>query len=78
MTIPDLVPNTVYYYKVGDPLYGMSQQFNFTSAPAVGNTSYPFVFGVVADIGLTPNTTVTVQHLADANPQVWSLIGDLT
>lgn len=78
VTLQNLTSNTLYYYKVGDPQYGMSQQFNFTSAPAVGNASYPFVLGVVADIGLTPNTTVTVQHLADANPQVWTLIGDLT
>ena len=33
---------------------------------------------LVADTGLTPNTTATFQHLSDANPQVWTLIGDLT
>ena len=78
VTLQGITPSTLYYYKVGDPKNGMSQEFNFTSAPRVGNTSYPFVLGVVADIGLTPNTTATVQHLADAKPQVWTLIGDLT
>lgn len=74
----NLVSDTVYYYRVGDSTYGFSPEFNFTSPPPVGAASYPFKFGVVADIGLTENTTVTVQHLVDANPQVWTLIGDFT
>ena len=78
VTIQNLTANTTYFYKVGDPTYGMSAELNFTSVPKVGNSSYPLKLGVVADIGLTPNTTATVQHLADANPQVWTLIGDLT
>lgn len=78
VTLQNLTANTTYYYKVGDAANGMSQEFNFTSVPKTGSSSYPFVFGVIADIGLTPNTTATVQHLADANPQVWTLIGDLT
>ena len=78
VTIQNLAPNTQYYYKVGDPKLGMSQEFNFTSPPAVGTSSYPFVLGVVADTGLTPNTTVTIQHLVDAKPQVWTLIGDFS
>ena len=73
-----LQPSTDYYYKVGDTTCGQSREFTFTSPPAVGNTTYPFIFGVVADPGLTVNTTVTIQHLADANPSVWTLIGDFT
>lgn len=78
VTIQNLAPNTLYYYKCGDPTLGMSQELNFTSPPAVGSTSYPFALGVVADTGLTPNTTVTIQHLTDAKPQVWTLIGDFS
>ncbi len=78
VTIQNLAASTLYYYKVGDAKLGMSQELNFTSPPAVGNTSYPFVLGVVADTGLTPNTTVTIQHLTDAKPQVWTLIGDFS
>lgn len=78
VTIQNLAPSTQYYYKVGDPTLGMSQEFNFTSPPALGASSYPFVLGVVADTGLTPNTTVTIQHLVDAKPQVWTLIGDFS
>ncbi|KAL0044152.1 hypothetical protein WJX82_001035 [Trebouxia sp. C0006] len=63
---------------VGDSTYGLSSEYNFTSPPKVGNTTYPFVLGVVADPGLTINTTVTIQHLVDANPQVWTLLGDFT
>ena len=78
VTIQNLAPSTQYFYKVGDPKLGMSQEFNFTSPPALGASSYPFVLGVVADTGLTPNTTVTIQHLVDAKPQVWTLIGDFS
>lgn len=78
VTIQNLAPSTLYYYKIGDPKLGMSQEFNFTSPPALGASSYPFVLGVVADTGLTPNTTVTIQHLVDAKPQVWTLIGDFS
>ena len=78
VTIQNLAPSTQYYYKVGDPKLGMSQEFNFTSPPALGESSYPFALGVVADTGLTPNTTVTIQHLVDAKPQVWTLIGDFS
>lgn len=78
VTMSGLSPSTVYFYKVGDSTYGFSSEYNFTSPPASSNTTYPFVLGVVADPGLTLNTTVTIQHLVDANPQVWTLIGDFT
>ncbi|DBA81199.1 TPA: hypothetical protein ACH3X2_007015 [Trebouxia sp. C0005] len=78
VVLSNLVPSTTYFYKVGDTTYGLSSEYNFTSPPKVGNTTYPFVLGVVADPGLTINTTVTIQHLVDANPQVWTLIGDFT
>lgn len=76
VTLQDLTPDTQYFYKCGDFGAGVSQEFNFTSPPAVG--AYPFVLGVVSDTGLTPNTTVTIQHLVDAKPQVWTLIGDFS
>ncbi len=78
VVLSNLAPSTTYFYKVGDTTYGLSSEYNFTSPPKVGNTTYPFVLGVVADPGLTINTTVTIQHLVDANPQVWTLIGDFT
>lgn len=76
VTLQDLIPDTLYHYKCGDSEAGVSQEFNFTSPPAVG--TYPLVLGVVSDTGLTPNTTVTIQHLVDAKPQVWTLIGDFS
>ncbi|KAL3151075.1 hypothetical protein ABBQ38_012945 [Trebouxia sp. C0009 RCD-2024] len=78
VVLSELEPNTTYYYKVGEPTFGESQEFNFTSPPEVGNTSYPFVLGVIADPGLTANTTVTVEHLVRDNPHVWTLIGDFS
>ena len=78
VVLQNLTPSTLYFYKCGDPTLGMSGELNFTSPPAVGDTSYPMVLGVVADTGLTPNTTVTIQHLVDSKPQVWTLIGDFS
>ncbi|DBA96972.1 TPA: hypothetical protein ACH3X1_001296 [Trebouxia sp. C0004] len=78
VVLSNLAPSTTYFYKVGDTTYGLSSEYNFTAPPKVGNTTYPFVLGVVADPGLTINTTVTIQHLVDAKPQVWTLIGDFT
>ena len=80
VVLSDLEPNTTYYYKVGEPTFGESKVFNFTSPPAVGNTfaANPFVLGVIADPGLTENTTVTLEHLVRDNPHVWTLFGDLT
>lgn len=76
VALQGLTPDTPYFYKCGDSGAGVSQEFNFTSPPAIG--TYPFVLGVVSDTGLTPNTTVTIQHLVDAKPQVWTLIGDFS
>lgn len=42
VTLQDLAPMTQYFYKCGDPKLGMSQEFNFTTPPAVGNSSFPF------------------------------------
>ena len=78
VVLSNLTPSTQYYYVVGDTTYGQSSELTFTQPPAVGNSTYPFVLGVVADPGLTINTTVTIQHLVDANPQVWTLIGDFS
>ena len=76
VALQGLIPDTSYFYKCGDSGAGVRQEFNFTSPPAIG--TYPFVLGVVSDTGLTPNTTVTIQHLVDAKPQVWTLIGDFS
>ena len=78
VVLSELEPNTTYYYKVGEPTFGESQEFNFTSPPEVGNTSYPFVLWVIADPGLTANTTVTIEHLVRDSPHIWTLVGDLT
>ena len=78
VVLSNLLPSTQYYYRVGDATYGFSPELTFKTVPRIGSGSYPFVLGVVADPGLTINTTVTIQHLVDAKPQVWTLIGDFT
>lgn len=39
--------------------------------PSAG--SYPLRFGVVADIGFTINSTITLQNLFDDEPEVFTL-----
>ena len=34
-----LATDTIYFYEVGDPNYGMSQEFAFMTGPPVGPTS---------------------------------------
>eukprot|EP00891_Asterochloris_glomerata_P008275 jgi/Astpho2/8275/Aster-01358 len=74
VTVGGLVPGTTYYYSVGNPTQGFSTPYNFTAPPATG--SYPLRFGVVADIGFTINSTITLQNLFDDEPEVFTLVGD--
>ena len=47
---------------------------NFTTPPALG--AYPFNLGVVADVGQTDNSSMTMQRLADSQPQAFLFVGD--
>lgn len=75
--LSNLEPDTTYFYQVGDPDFGLSDVYSFITAPPPG-PAYPLVLGVVADVGQTINSSVTIQHLADSNPKYVTLIGDLT
>lgn len=72
--ITGLTPNTSYYYVCGDPMLGLSNEYMFTTGPSSASP-FPFRLGVVADVGQTINSTVTIQHLIDSKPQVFTLIG---
>lgn len=73
-----LCPNTVYYYRCGDPSIGaMSDIFKFKTMPVSGPKNYPKI-GIVGDLGLTYNMTSTVSHLIKNNPDLMLLVGDAT
>ncbi|XVF65210.1 hypothetical protein PTKIN_Ptkin09bG0229000 [Pterospermum kingtungense] len=74
-----LEPNTVYYYECGDPKKGaMSEVYWFRTMPVSGPRSYPSKIGVVGDLGLSYNTTTTIDHLIKNDPALILLLGDVT
>ncbi|KAM1692212.1 hypothetical protein ACFX2K_031854 [Malus domestica] len=74
-----LRPNTLYQYQCGDPsIADMSKVSYFKTMPASGPKSYPRKIAVVGDLGLTYNTTSTVDHLLANGPDLMLLVGDVT
>lgn len=78
--IPGLRPGTKYYYQCDDPSIpkAMSDVHAFRTMPAVGPTNYPGRIAVVGDLGLTYNTTSTVEHMVSNQPDLVLLVGDVT
>ncbi|KAM7253314.1 hypothetical protein ACFE04_008808 [Oxalis oulophora] len=74
-----LKPKTVYYYRCGDPsILAMSSVHYFRTMPASGPHSYPARIAIVGDLGLTYNTTSTVDHMMVNDPDLILLTGDVT
>ncbi|KAE9607950.1 hypothetical protein Lal_00003681 [Lupinus albus] len=72
-----LRPNTLYQYRCGDPsLSEMSDIHYFRTMPDSGPKSYPSRIAVVGDMGLTYNTTSTVNHMISNHPDLILLVGD--
>ncbi|KAI4345357.1 hypothetical protein L6164_012488 [Bauhinia variegata] len=73
-----LEPNTMYQYRCGDPsLPAMSDVHYFRTMPVSGPNSYPSRIAVVGDLGLTYNTTSTVNHMISNHPDLILLVGDV-
>lgn len=73
-----LVPGKKYYYKCGDSsLKAMSEEHTFQTLPAPGTNSYPSRIAVVGDLGLTHNSTTTIDHLTHNDPAMILFLGDL-
>ncbi|CAD6207641.1 unnamed protein product [Miscanthus lutarioriparius] len=74
-----LEPGTRYFYRCGDPSIpdAMSDVHAFRTMPAVGPKSYPGRIAVVGDLGLTYNTTSTVEHMVRNQPDLVLLLGDV-
>ncbi|KAF6135756.1 hypothetical protein GIB67_028612 [Kingdonia uniflora] len=74
-----LKSDTLYYYRCGDPsIRAMSEIHFFRTMPISNPRSYPKRIAIVGDLGLTYNTTSTINHLISNNPNLVLLIGDVT
>uniref|UniRef100_A0A0E0P3W8 Purple acid phosphatase n=2 Tax=Oryza rufipogon TaxID=4529 RepID=A0A0E0P3W8_ORYRU len=75
-----LEPGTEYFYQCGDPAIpaAMSDIHAFRTMPAVGPRSYPGKIAIVGDLGLTYNTTSTVEHMVSNQPDLVLLLGDVS
>ncbi|KAA0033306.1 purple acid phosphatase 15 isoform X1 [Cucumis melo var. makuwa] len=75
-----LEPDTLYQYQCGDPSVAeeMSDVYFFRTMPVSGPKSYPNRIAVVGDLGLTYNTTSTVNHILSNHPDLVLLIGDVS
>ncbi|KAL6526667.1 Purple acid phosphatase 15 [Orobanche gracilis] len=73
-----LEPNTLYYYRCGDPsIPAMSAIYYFKTMPISSPKSYPSRIAVMGDLGLTYNSTSTIEHLSSNKPDLVLLVGDV-
>ncbi|KAL4432463.1 hypothetical protein ABPG77_001762 [Micractinium sp. CCAP 211/92] len=76
--VTDLTPGSTLYYVVGDPELGeLSEEYSITVPPAPTLDSLPFRIGVIADVGITLNSSDTLAHVMASKPQLVWLIGDV-
>ncbi|KVI00298.1 Metallophosphoesterase domain-containing protein [Cynara cardunculus var. scolymus] len=74
-----LEPGLTYYYKCGDSSIGaMSDERFFETLPLPSPNTYPRRIAVVGDLGLTANTTTTIDHLIKNDPSLVLMVGDLS
>eukprot|EP00891_Asterochloris_glomerata_P009937 jgi/Astpho2/9937/Aster-06643 len=75
--LENLLPNQTYTYSVGDGGGNSTQALEFMTTGLQPPTSTVRV-GVVADMGATANSSETLAHLKQSDPQLVWLIGDAT
>ncbi|XXG90579.1 hypothetical protein AAC387_Pa12g2312 [Persea americana] len=77
--IEGLEPAKRYFYKCGDSsLSAMSEEHSFGTLPLPNANAYPCRIAVVGDLGLTSNSTTTIDHLTQNDPSMILMVGDLT
>lgn len=77
--IDGLEPGARYYYKCGDgSIPAMSEEHMFETLPLPNPNSYPRRIGVIGDLGLTSNSTTTMDHLMENEPSMILMVGDLS
>ena len=52
-----------------------SAEYSFKTGRQIGESSFPQTIGLVADVGLTSNSTVTLQHLIANEPEIALFVG---
>ncbi|KAG0474727.1 hypothetical protein HPP92_014413 [Vanilla planifolia] len=73
-----LKPGTRYYYKCGDSsLKAMSKEHTFETFPTSPD-HFLRKIAVVGDLGLTLNSTSTIDHLSKNDPSLILMVGDLS
>ncbi|KAG9447645.1 hypothetical protein H6P81_013773 [Aristolochia fimbriata] len=73
-----LEPGQRYYYRCGDSsLSAVSGEHSFETPPEPGPSRYPRRIAVVGDLGLTGNSTSTIDHLIENDPCMILMVGDL-
>jgi hypothetical protein len=79
ISLTGLAPSTQYFYVCGDPSLGeMSEEYSFTTLPLPSPASYPSRVAIVGDIGLTENSSATLDHIILNDPSILLVIGDLS
>lgn len=74
-----LEPGRKYYYRCGDSsLQAMSKEHAFINLALPSPNIYPHRIAVVGDLGLTSNTTTTIDHLIQNDPSMILMVGDLS
>lgn len=77
--LSDLLPNTSYYFKCGDPVTNVfSEEHSFRTLPLPSATSYPARIAIVGDLGLTSNSSTTLDHIIQNDPTLLLVVGDMS
>lgn len=58
-------------------LNATSAEYTFKTGRPIGSSSFPQTIGLVADVGLTSNSTVTLQHLVANEPEIALFVGGM-
>ncbi|CAO2831929.1 unnamed protein product [Amaranthus hypochondriacus] len=74
-----LEPGTRYYYKCGDSsIPAISKEYTFETLPFPEPNNYPQRIAVIGDLGLTHNSTTTIDHVTQNDPSLILMVGDMT
>jgi len=56
----------------------MSEEQVFETFPMPSPNSYPRRIAIIGDLGLTSNSTTTIDHLIQNDPSMILMVGDMT
>jgi phosphodiesterase/alkaline phosphatase D-like protein len=74
-----LEPGTKYFYKCGDSsIPAMSEEHVFETLPLPSPNAYPHRIAIIGDLGLTSNSSTTIDHVIVNDPSMILMVGDLT